>query len=1210
MSRTWTEAQSAAMDIRDKTLLVSAAAGSGKTATLTERIIRRLTDSSSPADISKMLIVTFTRSAAAELRTRIFSALSDALAVNPKDKHLASQLMKLSSAKICTIDSFYLDILRSNFSALGIPSSFRIADETEYTIIAKRIMEAKIDLFYENEDTFPLFCECFSGVRGSNRLYEIFSDLHSHLSSIPEGIEFLKMCAARTKSEAELDFLSTSFGITLRKTAKEMFEHYLTCFSEALEFISSDEDVYKAYGRSFAYELNFCKELLSAANNTTWGYRQIKDILEGYSPIRLGSLKAEYSSDLSLAYKEMRTEFSKKIKALREKSFSKSEETIRRAMHDTALHTDILYRLLAEFEHDIDDEKRRLGILTFDDVRRYTLNLLVNSDGSPTELAKQYATQFTDIYIDEYQDVDRVQDLIFSSISNETNRFMVGDIKQSIYSFRGAEPMLFASYRSRFPSYKATEAENSSSATVFMSNNFRCDENVIRFTNLVCSCIFSACADSIGYCKDDDLVFSKQKPREDYTSPKVTVSVITPPTNTDGDHNSFDDGKDKKEWEAEYIALEIERLIRTEKKADGKPILAGDIAVLFRAKGMSPYISTALKRRGIQCSESDAERYFEDPDVLMMLCLLNTIDNPERDIYLAGTLRSPVFSFDMNELIEIQSSASSNTSLFGALCEYATSTDNDLAIRCTDAINTLDVWRENAAAMPVDRFMRMLFDCDKFIASGLISQPDSKGEGGNLLLLYEYARSFESGSFKGLYQFIEYINSVIEDGKKLPGGEKGSSDDRVKLMTIHKSKGLEFPVCFVCNTGATLKQKESRDSLIFDYPSGVALKIADGSGFGRINTPMRESLLATKAIKSAEEEMRILYVALTRARERLYVTASSSKDGDKLLALANKNAVVCDRYTIINQCSSYLDWILLALTRSPADSVYSLNFIEAQSFEEEQKEAPLAIDACKDTIDTELIKKLHEEFEFKYEYLPLSKIPSKVSVSRIYPDFLDENNDSLELFSEGSRAAVPDFFLSTKKEIATGAQRGTATHLFLQFCDFAYAHKYGAKEELARLCEKRFLPQNAASLIYTDELESFLKSALFAEIRSADKIIREQRFNVRLSPKNFTSDEALISRLEDEHLAVQGVIDLILIDKDGNISLYDYKTDRLCREELADPSLAEKKMNERHALQLSYYAKAVELLFGKPCKKVCVYSTHAARLFDIALTSFEKVDLI
>lgn len=1198
MEKKWTAAQLAAMNTVDQTLLVSAAAGSGKTATLTQRIINRLTDKDSPADISNMLIVTFTHAAADELKNRIFSALSAELAKSPSNRHLTTQLIKLGSARICTIDAFYLDLIRRNFATLGISPSFRIADPAELDILATDVMEDTIEYFYETDECFPALAECLTGTRSADHLGDVFLGLSDRAASLPEGIDFLRDNAQKTKEAAESgkDFLSTPFGEILRAQSLDAIRHCEAIMKEAVDFASC-EDYRSTLLPSFAYDLDFCQKLIGTLSHPTEAYSRTKQLLEAFAPVRLKPLK-DKTTEESEQFKALRKDVVDKIRDLKKSAFSKSEETIRRAMTDTARYTEILYRLLAEYEQRMGEEKKRRNVMDFNDVRRQTLRLLVEADGTPTEIAKQYALEFSEIYIDEYQDVDRVQDSIFRSIAKPNNRFMVGDIKQSIYGFRGAEPSLFADYRAAFPAKDSAEAKSSDSAAIFMSENFRCDQTVIDFTNTVCGRIFSACGESIGYCaKNDDLRHAKPNPSESYVSPKVQVTVLNP------NGNEEEEIMESKELEAEYIAAEIAHLLREEKKADGSPIREGDIAVLFRSRSMSPYLTEALRKRGILTSESDGERYFESPDVLMVLCLLNTVDNPHRDIFLTGTLRSPLFGFSMDELITIRSFADPSYSLYDALLLRMEETD-DLAKKIRNFVTVLDEYRSLSVSLPVDRFLRILFESERFVSTGFVTVQNDAGDGGNLLRLYEYARTFENGSFKGLYNFIEFINTIIEEGKKLKVPPKGQSPDRVNLMTIHQSKGLEFPVCFVCNTAARFNDSDAKESLLFEYPHGIAMKIGDSTGFARINTPMREALATANINRQREEEMRVLYVALTRARERLYVTASTSSDQEKLMAEAAKHAAFCTRHTIL-RCNSYLKWILISFADPHAlPESATLSFLGREAIlncdplpEEDRKSEAI------DEIDMELYESLSAQYAFSYPHRDLGRIPAKLSVSRLSPHVLDEQDDALEIFETEEHVEIPDFFLGNGPTPPKATERGTATHLFLQFCDFQRATVIGAREELARLVEERFLPQNIADMVYVEELDRFLQSDLVRRIKTAKTVIRERRFNLYMDSEAFTANSDLKRSLQGEKLAVQGVIDLILIDKEDRICLFDYKTDRLSREERNDPVLATEKMNRLHGLQLSYYAYAAEKLFGRPCHQICVYSTHSGALYDITATS-------
>lgn len=1218
MPKNWTAAQNTAIKTRDKTLLVSAAAGSGKTATLTERIIRSVTDPQNPADISDMLIVTFTRAAASELRQRIFGAVSDALTLNPSDRHLSEQLIKLGSAKICTIDSFCLDVIRSNFAVLGLPPSFRIADQAEVEILEKNIMNDVIDSFYNSgEAGFPLFAECFTGIRNQARLTDIFLNLYTHVSSYPEGTGFLKSSAEKTAIEADRDFFSTSYGKVLCSQSVDEIRHFADFFAVACDYISSDDAISRCYLGAFRHDHEFCLEFLDRAQNG--GYAAARELICGYSPVKLSALKAEFRTDKSEMYKAMRTNAVDKIRKLAKKSFGLSPESISESMRRTAEYTHILYDVLDEFEKRLDSEKKARAFCDFSDLRRYAFRLLVDENGEPTETARGYAARFTDIYIDEYQDVDRVQDMIFKAISTPTNRFMVGDIKQSIYSFRGAEPQVFAAYKNSFPPV-SDSAKSNDCASVFMSENFRCDKNIIDFTNAVCSCLFSACAGSIGYTHADDLVFSKAPPAEnhDYLSPKVTVAVITPSEKDEESSlsESPDDSQETEDGaacEAEYIASEISRLLAEGRKADGTRIRPDDIAVLFRSKSRGEYVRRALDKAGIPTAQTDAVKYFESPDVLLALCLLNAIDNPQRDIYLAGLLRSPLFGFTLDDLVNIRTAAELSYSLFDALDEYAARNDDLLARKCRDFEEYLSEMRDKSASLPADKLLRDIFSSDLFAASGLFNSDESS----DLLRLYDYARRFEAGAFHGLYNFIGYINRMIEEDKTISAGAQGSAEGCVSLMTIHHSKGLEFPVCFICGAGGRFNREDQRESLLYEPSVGVAMKIADESGFARINTPMREAILSVFSRNQTEEEMRVLYVALTRARERLYIT-SYAKNPDRLMSAAALRAEFPDRYTLLG-CSSYLDWILTALQISDCDEFCTLRFIPSDTVSQRDAAAEpdekisageVNSDAAgadtanvKSTANTDdtarneaAFKRLSEVFSYVYPYSAVSGLPAKISVSEISASEPQETeNDAVSLFSPEKEYEIPAVFRGIREHKPTPAERGTATHLFLQFCDFESAETNGPDFEISRLIENKFIPADSAEKIYRKELVQFFAGDFYALLRSARRIIREQRFNILLPSSCLYSDKEIPAAAAGEMLAVQGVIDIIFEDGNGNIFIADYKTDRLSQTERTDTDILRALMQKRHGRQLSCYAVAIERMFGKKCSGIYVYSTCAGK---------------
>ncbi len=1210
MTTRWTAAQLAAIQQKNKTLLLSAAAGSGKTTTLTERIIRSITDRDEPADISKMLIVTFTRASATDLKTKIFNAVSEALSADPKNKHLASQLIKLGSAQISTIDSFYLSAVRKNFSALGISSSFRIADESETVLIAGTVMSEVINSFYDTEEDFSALCECFENIRATEGIIEgVLLDLYRDCERTPEGVEYLRICAEATAEFGDRDFFESEYGKILKVHARICFEDYLRLYEDVMTKMPLEEKLYASYYAAFESDrfllINALNILEDKAQDCSYG--ALSDLLAGYAPPALKSI-GKSASELSVFCKSLRDTFKEELAQLRDNYFSCAPKDFPAFFSLTSKNLSLLYRVLTEFDSGYKQEKSRRNILELTDIKRLALKLFANADGTPTERAVATAKEYSHIYIDEYQDVDPVQDLIFRSISTPTNRFMVGDIKQSIYSFRGAMPRLFADYRAEFPTHGTPEAENSSTEALFMSENFRCAKPVIDFTNLVCSPIFRACGDNLGYTDEDDLLYAKKLCDGALPDTPVTLAVFAKNSkksiSEDIDISSL---PSPAEAEAQYIASEIYRLLTTEKKQDGSPIRPSDIAVLFRNKSTAKRISAALGQYGILTNDNDAVQYFSNPDVLLVLCLLNAIDNPQRDVHLAGTMHSPIFGFTLDDLLLINGYADASHSLYDKVCACAEDIQSELGARCADFCQALEYWRSISVSLPIDKLLSRIFASDTFLASGLYTKKNALGVGGNLKRLYEYARTFEAGSFKGLYNFIEFINSLIENGKTIDARSENSAEGCVTLTTIHKSKGLEFPVCFVAGCASAFNTGSSNPDLTFRYGRGVAMTLPDRTGFAYYTSPLKRVLDLEGEFLSIEEEMRILYVALTRAKERLYVCGSYSQAVmPTVLASSDFYARINSDHFILSACC-YMDWLLPVARSTASDCVRVLAYTtdHLPSFGHIQAEEDGKSDDD-DAFDNELYTSLAQKLAFKYPYEHCVRIPAKLSVSKLSPDVLDSTDDSLDIFQTEKRISVPAFFGGSAMG-SSAAERGTATHLFLQFCDFSLLKKKGVEHSLAYLTEKKFIPESIAAGVYKDELARFADSALIDEILSAKKVIREQRFNILLDASEFTENDETRNALAGEKIAVQGVIDIIVITMDGSIRLYDYKTDRLTREQLADPSAAAKRLNDAHALQLSYYAKAVSQLFGKAPDRVAIYSTHACRTFDVEIKACHDI---
>ena len=888
-----------------------------------------------------------------------------------------------------------------------------------------------------------------------------------------------------------------------------------------------------------------------------------------------------------------------------------SPEEVAQSAEETAALLTLLHTALTRFHADYRAEKKRREIAEFSDVSRAAYNLLLSPNGSPTALARELAASFDAIYIDEYQDVNTMQDTTFRAISTERNRFMVGDIKQSIYSFRGAQPAIFADYRRRFPPLADAVQKDAPCASVQMANCFRCDAPVIDFSNTVSGFLFDRCRDSIGYTKEDDLVFSKPAPET--PSPACRVVLIDrEKKDADEQPQSPPLGKEANS-ELCWIAQEIERLLCEERKADGSRITPDDIAVLTRGAAYAEPLARLLRARGIKVNNTSHKSLFENPEVLCMYSLLATIDNPTRDIHLAAALRSPFFGFTLSDLVRLRNGSDRALSLYEALCEAVETgrvSDQALLARCADFLARLRLYREKAEHLPVDRLLRYLYR--ETAVLGLCAQGTGGVQRENLNQLYEYARRFEGGGYKGLYAFIRYVDDVLKNNTAMP--TVSDERDAVSLITIHHSKGLEFPVCFIAGAASAFNTEDAEVPILLDEAIGCATMLPNAGPFSRAHTFWRSALAMELMRRNLEQEMRVLYVAMTRARERLYITARPQWGVQTPLEQAELRAFADSLFparTLFPKGRSFLDWILTALATKPSHEECTVEILQESEIST-LPDAP-APTANANNFTSENVKEnvadvLRQRFAFVYPYQHLTRLPAKLSVSRLSPVVLDVFDT--DAASSPANWQTPDakallesfdrlpFSVESKQ---TAADRGTATHEFLQFCDFERAARKGVAWELERLIEEGFLPPEIKDAVRMDELEHFFESDLYHSLAKASDVHRETRFHIFLPAEYFTKDAEFAQKLGGERLPVQGVIDLFFTDADGKLILCDYKTDRLTRDELANPALAAATLGARHGEQLSYYALALQELCGRAPDRVLIYSLPLGRALDVTL---------
>lgn len=1192
----WTKAQLTAIEADGKDVLVSAAAGSGKTASLTERIIRRL---KSGTELDRILIVTFSRAAASDMKAKLTRELRRAASEAPDDKSIQRALTALPSARIGTIHSFCLSLLRRNYGELGLPAKLRVADDAEAKLMRNECMDDTIDFFFaekagegrDPERDFVALTDHLLGGEIDDALASKLLSLYEKTSCLPKRYKSLVSSAeAMRKSAKNGDFLLSDCGSAVRRSIERGLEFYGSVFDAAVRELSVMPEFDVKYCPSFEYLLQFtvsARRLLRDGD-----FNGLAAHFASLSAPNLGRTKSEKTARTEY-FKKKKSEFGIYVKSVREKYLYLSGDGLSNTLMRTASVTLGIVRVLDEFDRRYSEEKRRRGLLDYDDLEHYALELL-----SDPNRASIVSADYDEIYIDEYQDVNEVQNEIFAAIARK-NRFMVGDVKQSIYAFRGADPTLFDSLRSSFEKITSPEAEiEGDGAAVYMSDNFRCDASVVGFTNAVCGRIMPY--GNVSYTDDDALRHSKLAAEPNYTP----VSILIADTDVDPDSEL-----DSADAEPELIAREIARILREDKKQSGERFCPSDIAVLLRAltSGRAERIENALKRHGIPVENGAKQNLFECPEVLLVLCLLNVIDNPLRDIYLAGALRSPVFGFTLDDLIRI--GGKGREPLYRSLCAVAESEEvGDTAEKCRYAAKTIIRWRTEAKKSTASDIIASLY-AETGIEALVFSEANRKNgavppevRAENLSLLYDYARGYEASAFRGLHKFLDFINSLIERGVTASVAEPLSkTTDAVRIMTVHQSKGLEFPVTVLAYSASKRNEQDLREKLLYDKKAGIAMMLREddgGESSVMLETLPHKSVAASADEALTAEEMRVLYVALTRAEERLIVTAGLRKAADTVETL-RADAEFYSAYSVYSQ-KTYISWILSAVFAEEAagrDAHCSVRIVSA-SGDEDAYVTPREVDTSteeaarknaapdRERID-EIKEALKKSISFSYPYAKLGALPAKLSVSALSPDVLDE--DATELTSEKP--------LSPEAEAA--AKAGTATHVFMQFCDFDSVEAHGVRNEAERLVSEGFMCAADAKIIRYDEAEMFFRSDIYKKMRSADVIRREMRFNVRMPSSDFTFSEEARALYADEELLVQGVIDCFFIDRNGEITVIDYKTDRLTSYEKAHKSAAAQKLLSRHSRQLSYYATALESMFGKRPEHVYLYSLPLGDTVDV-----------
>ena len=1147
-----TSAQKAAIEESGRAVLVSAAAGSGKTRVLTERLLRRIEND---ADIDSFLVITFTKAAAAELKSRILDEISERLAADPDNRRLRRQSALCSKAQIGTIDSFCQSFLRENCHAAQLSPEFRVIEEDRAEAIKQRVIQRVLDDCYEAPDEgFKLLTDTVGmGRRDDNKLAETVLALHRKTQSHARPELWLQQ-QLETLEPAETDAGRTVWGAEILRNVRDDALYWAQRMDDVCRRAAEDEAVAAKYGPSFAETALSLRDFARACD---LGWNRAREALPISYP-RLGTITNPPDPELKEYTKAVR-ELCKKNCAKYEKLLSASSEKLLVDMRRTAPAMRALIELTLRFDRAYAAEKRRRAEVDFADLEHLTAQLLTNEDGSPTELARETSQRFCEIMVDEYQDVNRVQDDIFRALSkNGENLFMVGDVKQSIYRFRLADPLIFTE---KYEKYSfLTDAGETEPIKIMLQENFRSRQEVIDGINSVFTACMSKKLGEIDY--DENALLRCGGVYDDSgCAPELILIDVK------GDE---DDLRDKTEKEAAVVAEKIRELMASGMTVSGRALGYGDIALLMRsANSVGEVYRRELIVRGIPVAAGQGGSFFASTEIASLMSLLAIIDNPHQDVALIAVLRSSAFGFTADELTEMRL-ADREGDFYTALKKAAETNE-----KCAAFLETLGKLRSRAPDTPVDELLMFIYN-ELDLPALCAAMQDAPQRLANLRMMLELSKRFASGGFRGLHRFCQWLRRLAERG-----GDMGaaSSEGAVKIMTIHKSKGLEFPVVFLCDASRRFNDADLKQTVLIHPELGLGAKVYD------LERRLEYPGLARNAIKQRlkremlSEEMRLLYVALTRARERLIVTAAMKEPEKKLQSMM----LQCTRPMspeVLLGAQSMADWMIYAQLCTEDDK-FKLSFISAADAAAAQAEEP---ELEKAPSDAEIVEKLRRNLAFSYPHEAATRLPSKVTATEL-KHLLDESDEEAASLAPTARSRFRTPRLGDAYTL-TPTQRGSAAHALLQHIDYS---KTGSEEEirgeLTRMTREKFLTAQQAEAVDTGCIRRLFASRIGQRIMNADRLRREFKFSLLCPAEKFFPGG------EGESVLLQGVIDC-MIEENGEITIIDYKTDRVRGSELIERAKGYEK-------QLEAYAYAAQRMTGKPVRECVLYFLYSGETVEL-----------
>ncbi len=1154
-----TREQQLAVDDRGGKLLVSAAAGSGKTKVLVDRLMKYLLDPQDPANLDEFLIITYTKAAASELRGKIAAKMTQLIAENPESR-LQNQMQRLFLTKISTVHGFCADILREYAYRLDLAADFRVADENECRELRDTVLSDLLDRAYENADQNEDF-RAFVDTQGVGRndklvpelILKVYDSAKCHLD--PEG--WLDSCMAAAEIEGYTDAGQTVWGKYLMENLME----YLDCQIRVLTRCVREAERVEGLEKAAANILETLKAIQELRNAGTWDeIVALKEIpFSRYPTIRkCGDL--EVKERIKAARDACKEDLPGKLRA-----FADPSEQVLKDLSQAAAGTRGIVALVRQVDREFTQAKRSRRILDFSDLEHKTLDLLLGRNRTaPTAAASEIGRRFREVLVDEYQDSNAVQDAIFTALTQQKqNCFMVGDVKQSIYQFRLADPGIFLD---KYAAYADAEAaQPGEGRKILLSRNFRSGGEVIEAVNDVFRRCMSPRVGGLVYGEAEEL--KEGIPHDPLPEPAVEFYALQ------AREASYPE-------EAEFVAQRIRQMLDSgtliRDGANLRPVTAEDIVILLRSPGSSgSYFQRALEARGIRCASGGGNDLLQTPEIGTLRSFLTAIYNPRQDIPLLGVLASPVFGFTADELAAIRSRRK-----YGCIYDALL---HDTSQKAKAFVKSLEALRREAR---LHTLTQLLEHCYALTAMDSIyaAMPGGEARAANLQTFFQLAADYEMGSHRDLGQFLDHLTALEEKGLISAGANSAGC---VTIMSIHKSKGLEFPVVFLSG----LSRKFNRDSLqariLSDKELGLGLSVADTQHRMRYPTIAKKAIAEKMAAESLSEEMRVLYVAMTRARDRLIMTYISQNLEKKLQNMALR-ADLDGGELLCRDVSCFGDWVLLtALHKTEAGALFALGGKPGETslgkflWKIEAAEAPEAVNAQGDTgpvrekMPPEAPELLRQALEFAYPQESATRAPSKQTATGRKGRVKDEEaaEDTREEPKKILRSWRRPSFLEAQ---TAGKTYGSAMHAAMQFVRYeSCSGEAAVRDEIARLVEGGFLTEDQGKLVNCADIAAFFESDMGRKLRSGIPYLREFKFSILDSGSHYGEN------LEGEQVLLQGVVDCALLEEDG-ITILDFKTDKVTQETAPETA-------ESYRLQVETYAEALSRIYEKPIKGKYLY---------------------